>query len=80
MYDGYTRLFKIIDTTKCGFVAEPIVTVTTRGRLLNRLCPTLVTTYVVNKEIWVTCSEDLTVEEAKARQCDVYWSANGYNC
>ena len=78
------QAWKNTDITWCGFTTAPIVVATLRspfaGDTARDRCPFI---YVnrVDKDIFsVLTIQDATAAQMTGRQCDIYWTANGYSC
>ena len=86
--DGYdwrswsVQAFKHINMEDCGFVSTPVVTVTVKGPYdgVERSCPPIYVQYVGYKTLTVFTVGGVTASLMNNNKCDVYWTANGYNC
>ena len=78
---GFGKAFKRIDHSGCGFVSTPVVTATLSGDL-NSGCPSIFIErkYVTKWTFDVQTVEIKSADDMIASQCDVYWSAFGYDC
>ena len=77
----HSQAEKHIDIAECGFSSTPVVTVSMRGPYVGSLkCPAVYVQYVFDKIFTVLTVESVTESQMTGSECDVYWTANGYNC
>ena len=74
-----SKLYKMIDLRKCGFVTAPVITATTKGSGWRGRCPP-VSINVAGNAGFEVYLDGATVLEVDRSECDVYWSANGFIC
>jgi hypothetical protein len=84
-YPGKT-LMKI-DIEGCGFTSTPVVTATTAAgedlKMTGVVCPSIFVGAMKASSkyvIWGYSVEDTTASWMNYNQCNVYWTAIGYNC
>ena len=73
------QAYKENNITGCGFVSPPVVTAILKGYYM-RGCPSVF--IELSKESWfvVQTVEGATAGQMTKDRCDVYWTANGFNC
>ena len=74
--EGGTEAYKKLDYAGCGFVSKPTITITLNGAL----CPSVYAFYTERSSTYVYTVEDVPASTLVIRQCDVHWTATGYNC
>ena len=74
------KAFKMVDIKGCGFVTRPIVIAITNGPEDDRHCPALRMQMVHYEWFGALTVEDTKAATMKENKCDVYWTANGFNC
>ena len=73
------KAYKKVAISGCNFRSYPVVTTTTRS-FLRGDCPSVTVKMISRDNFMVYTVEDSTVAEMKSKQCDIHWSAFGYNC
>ena len=66
-----------VDITDCGFVSQPVVTVTSAG---PGKCPSVFVSKFGPSEFMAYTVGEMTANYGKAEKCELHWSAYGYNC
>ena len=75
------KVYKKINLQDCNFISAPVVTVTAAsGGNREVVCPSLTVWHANKSQFFVYSVEDTTASKMKNDQCNVYWSAFGYNC
>ena len=77
------QAYRWIDVSDCGFVTAPVLTVTTSGPSVGSAmyrCPAVYIGHVDNEKFIVFTVGDASPSRLIANRCDVYWTANGFNC
>ena len=74
------KAFKKVDIKGCGFVTRPIVIAITNGPEVEKHCPSLRMQMVHYEWFGALTVEDTNEIEMRENKCDVYWTANGFNC
>ena len=85
LYSSWERIYeqacRYVNIQECGFVAAPVVTATLRGPLFGaRKCPSIYLHQSYVRMFLVVTVGNITASQMTWNQCDVYWTANGYNC
>ena len=73
-WDEYA--YKRVGLKECGFVGEPVVTVSMK----SWFCLPIIVGSVHSEFFYVLTGMEGTVSQIKTEKCDVYWTANGYVC
>ena len=73
--------YRYVDLSDCGFVSAPVVTATLSGPVADaKRCPPVYIAYTLKSLFIVVTTEDISPSQMINNKCDVYWTANGYNC
>ena len=73
--------YRYVNFSDCGFVSAPVVTATLNGPGTgDRKCPPIYITNTDRTLFMVTTTEDISPSQMMDNKCDVYWTANGYDC
>ena len=75
-YQWKNHALKRVTIKECGFVTEPIVTVSMKAWF----CPPIIIDSIHNESVYVQTGIEATTSHIESKQCDVYWTANGYIC
>jgi hypothetical protein len=74
--DANREAYNTIDYRECGFVSPPTVTATLHGWR----CPAVYTYFTDKTGTGVYTVEDVPASTLISQECDVHWTATGYNC
>ena len=78
---NYEQSYRYVDMGDCGFASAPVVTATLNGPGAgDRRCPPIYITYTDRTLFMVMTTEDISPSRMMDNKCDVYWTANGYDC
>ena len=78
-FRGRNRAVKVVNFRECGFAGAPVVTATSKGVKHSGSCLP-VSLDIAGNVGFSVYMEDASVRDVVGSYCDVYWSANGYNC
>ena len=73
------KVFKFINIGNCNFVSAPVVT-TTSVSMKMAGCPAVSVWYLTESYVTVYSVQDTSAKQMRSDECDIHWSAFGFNC
>ena len=76
------KVYKQVNMIGCNFVSQPVVTVTTRDvyETNDYVCPAFITENLSEGSFYALSVQEISMEEAVIRRCDIHWIATGFKC
>jgi hypothetical protein len=73
------KAYMIVDITQCMFVSLPVITTTVMTVDGGSVCPPVTNRKLYTSAFGVYTTSDTSAAEMRSNECDVHWSAFGYN-